>query len=137
MYNENVYRHHNHSPVITDPEVPLKGILSIVSINIIKDKPVHGGEIYQTIKEKYQIDPPRGIIYAILRRMESDGLILSTWDIQESGPARRIYRITDEGMDYLKIAIERVKKTSRMIAILLADNSSNASDKNSATNSRK
>lgn len=122
MFSENLYQHQNHSPVITDPEVPLKGILSIVSINIIKEKPVHGGEIYQRIKEKYQIDPPRGIIYALLRRMESDGLILSTWDIQESGPARRIYRITDEGMDYLKIAIERVKKTSRMIAILLEEN---------------
>ncbi len=116
MYNDNAERARSF---ITDPEVPLKGILSIVIIHFIQAKPMHGGEIYQKIKDTYEITPPRGIMYAILRRMESDGLILSTWDIQESGPARRIYQITDEGIEYIKVAIERVKKTSRIINILL------------------
>jgi len=40
----------------------LKGILSIAIIDLIKDKSVHGGEIYQSLKEKYQIDTPRAII---------------------------------------------------------------------------
>ena len=116
MYNDNPERTRS---LITDPEVPLKGILSIVIIHFIQAKPMHGGEIYQKIKDTYEITPPRGIMYAILRRMESDGLILSTWDIQVSGPARRIYQITDEGIEYIKVAIERVKKTSRIINILL------------------
>ena len=37
----------------------LKGILSIAIIDLIKDKSVHGGEIYQSLKEKFQIDTPR------------------------------------------------------------------------------
>jgi PadR family transcriptional regulator PadR len=109
---------------IMDPEVPLKGILSIVIINLIQDKPMHGGEMYQKMKETYQFNPPRGIIYALLRRMENDGLILSTWDIQESGPARRMYRITDEGTEYLKAGMERAKKTSRIISILIENKKS-------------
>jgi len=103
-------------------EAPLKGILSIAIIDLIKDKSVHGGEIYQSLKEKFQIDTPRGIIYTILRRMESDGLIVSNWDIQESGPAKRIYRITEEGLEYLKISMEKLRRSRQLIMILLGEN---------------
>lgn len=102
-------------------ESPLRGILRIAIINLIKDKPAHGGEIYQSLKEKFQIDPPRGIIYNLLRRMEAEGLILSNWDIQESGPARRIYRITDDGLEYVKSTLERLRKSRKMIDILLCE----------------
>ena len=92
-------------------EAPLKGILSIAMVDLIKDKSAHGGEIYQSLKEKFQIDTPRGIIYTLLRRME--------WDIQESGPARRIYRITEEGMDYLRTSMEKLRRSRQLIKILL------------------
>jgi hypothetical protein len=49
-------------------EAPLKGIISIAIIDLIKDKSVHGGEIYQSLKEKFQIDTPRGIIYTKIFR---------------------------------------------------------------------
>jgi len=118
VYNDG--KCHNHS-FIMDPEVPLKGILSIIIIHMIQDKPMHGGEMYQKMKDVFRFNPSRGIIYALLRRMENEGLILSTWDIQESGPARRMYRITNEGCEYLKVGIARVKKTSRIISILLGN----------------
>ena len=100
-------------------EAPLKGILSIAIIDLIKDKSVHGGEIYQSLKEKFQIDTPRGIIYALLRRMEADGLVVSNWDIRDSGPARRKYHITKEGLEYLKTAMDRLKRSRELIVILL------------------
>ncbi len=100
-------------------EAPLRGILSIAIIDLIKDKSVHGGEIYQSIKEKFQLDAPRGIIYTILRKIEADGFIVSNWDIQVSGPARRIYRITEEGLEFLESAMDRLRRSSRMIEILL------------------
>jgi DNA-binding PadR family transcriptional regulator len=83
-------------------EAPLKGILSIAMVDLIKDKSAHGG-----------------IIYTLLRRMEGDGLIVSEWDIQESGPARRIYRITEEGMDYLRTSMEKLRRSRQLIKILL------------------
>ena len=100
-------------------EPPLKGILSIAIIDLIKEKSVHGGEIYQSLKEKFQIDTPRGIIYALLRRMEADGLVVSNWDIRDSGPARRKYHITEEGLEYLKTAMDRLKRSRELIMILL------------------
>ncbi len=102
-------------------DAPLKGLLHIAIIDIIKDKPAHGGEIYQAIKEKFKIDAPRGIIYALLRRMEEDGFTISNWDIQESGPARRIYHITEDGVEYLKCSLERLRRAGQMIHVLLKE----------------
>ena len=102
-------------------EAPLRGLLHITIINLIKEKPTHGGEIYQILKEKFKIDAPRGVIYALLRRMEGDSLIVSNWDIRETGPARRIYHITEDGLEYLKGSLERLRRASQMIDILLAE----------------
>ncbi len=110
-----------HTALDFHNEAPLKGILSIAIIELIKDKSVHGGEIYQSLKEKYQIDTPRGIIYTLLRRMEGDGLIVSNWDIQESGAARRIYHITEEGLEYRKSSMEKLRRSRQLIKILLGE----------------
>jgi DNA-binding PadR family transcriptional regulator len=115
------YRGLSHQGFIFHNEAPLRGILRIAIIDLIKDKSAHGGEIYQSLKEKFQIDAPRGIIYTLLRRMEGEGLIISNWDIQESGPARRIYRITEDGLEYLKSALERLRKSRKMINMLLRE----------------
>ena len=107
-----------HPDCACHTEAPLRGLLHIAIIDLIKDKPAHGGEIYQTLKEKFLIDVPRGIIYALLRRMEEDSLIISNWSIRESGPARRIYHITEDGLEYLKCSLERLRRAGQMIDIL-------------------
>jgi len=99
----------------------LKGILSIAIMMIIKDKSVHGGEIYQSLKEKFQIDTPRAIMYSVLRKLENDGLLVSSWDIPESGTARRSYHITEEGLQYLKYAGDKLRRSKQIIMILLGD----------------
>jgi PadR family transcriptional regulator PadR len=116
MCNNELTGHHDCA---CHTEAPLRGLLHIAIIDLIKDKPTHGGEIYQILKEKYLIDIPRGIIYALLRRMEVDSLIISKWNIQKSGPARRIYHITEDGVEYLKCSLERLERASWMIHILL------------------
>jgi len=49
--------------------------------------------------------------------MEGDGLIISEWDIQESGPARRIYRILKrfglfKNLDGKTTALKTIDKNS-------------------------
>ncbi len=43
----------------------------------------------------------RGALYRTLRQLESDGSVASDWEIEESGPARRVYRLTPEGEAHL------------------------------------
>ncbi len=104
---------------VCQTEAPLRGLLHIVILNLIKNKSAHGGEISKTLKEKFGIDAPRGIIYALLRKMDKDSLIVSNWDIQESGPAKRMYRITEDGLEYLETALERLRRATNLIKILL------------------
>ncbi len=112
-----------HSGCVCHTDAPLRGLLHIAILGLIKDKSAHGGEIYQNLKEKFKIDAPRGIIYALLRRMEGDSLVVSDWDIQETGPARRIYHITEDGLGYLRGFLERLRRASQMIHILLEEKS--------------
>ena len=100
---------------------PLRGVIPIAVLSLIKDKPAHGGEIYQSLHDKYGIDVARPVIYMLLRRLERYGLMLSAWDIQENGPARRKYTITEDGLDHLNYGLERLKKVSKTIELLTGD----------------
>ena len=48
---------------------------------------------------------PPGMIYRHLRQMEEDNLLSSEWDTGETGAAKRIYTITDEGREVLEFWI--------------------------------
>ena len=98
--------------------LPVRGLLPVLVLSIIKDKPTHGGEIYQGLKDKFDINAPRPVIYILLRRLEKAGLMVSSWDIQESGPARRNYTITEDGIEVFNFGVEKLKKVSKIINTL-------------------
>jgi len=75
---------------------------------------MHGAEIHKVLSETYGIDVPKAMVYGLLRKLESHGLIISTWDTSES-PAKRIYRITEEGVDYLDEAVNYLKTVKKII----------------------
>jgi PadR family transcriptional regulator PadR len=89
---------------------PSKGILTIEIITFLKDKPMYGGEILRSLKRKIGIDSPRGPIYVLLRKMERDGLLVSIWYFPRSGAARRVYNLTEKGLQYLNCAKEKRKR---------------------------
>lgn len=62
----------------------------------------HGGAIYSALNDNlplFQADT--GAIYRTLQQMEKEGAVTSVWNITESGPARKIYRITPAGWNKL------------------------------------
>ncbi len=44
----------------------------------------------------------RAALYKTLRRLEKYGYVTSGWDMQEPGPARRVYSLTASGRRHLK-----------------------------------
>ena len=115
MCNIETFNHSHHHPRRTVSDHPLRGLLSLAIMCLIKQKPTYGSEIYQNLKEKFGINAPRPLTYALLRRLERNGFITSTWEMPESGPARRIYRITEEGLDVLKDSAVKLKKVIPLI----------------------
>jgi PadR family transcriptional regulator, regulatory protein PadR len=59
-----------------------------------------------------------GTFYRILRQMEQDGMVSSSWDTSGGGPARRIYSITDAGEAYLKLWADSLGQYQRMMETL-------------------
>ena len=72
----------------------------------------YGYELIQNIQHFGFLEgqAPPGMIYRHLRQLENDGLVLSEWKTEGSGPARRVYRLTPEGREMLDLWIEYMKK---------------------------
>lgn len=58
------------------------------------------------------VDP--GGVYRVLRRLEEDGLVVSSWVESEAGPQRREYDITDDGRDALRAWAQQLSDRARV-----------------------
>jgi len=56
-----------------------------------------------------------GTFYRTLRQMEKDGMVSSSWDTSEGGPARRVYSITQAGEAYLKFWADSLDQYQKMM----------------------
>jgi DNA-binding PadR family transcriptional regulator len=56
-----------------------------------------------------------GNLYRILRSLEREGLVASTWDDLSPGPTKRIYAITDSGRTVLDQWVRAFSKAQRQI----------------------
>ena len=61
-----------------------------------------------------------GTIYTLLRRMERRGLVSSEWKETEAGPDRRVYKITPDGVEYLKSRILSLARRKGVLDELVA-----------------
>lgn len=65
-------------------------------------KSAHGYELMDALDEGTDGQAPDpGTLYRTLRGLEEDALVRSTWDTEGAGPARRVYELTDQGIEFL------------------------------------
>ena len=58
----------------------------------------------------------RAALYRTLRTLEVNGNVVSEWETDKGGPARRVYKLTRQGEDHLKewaAVLEHVAKSMR------------------------
>ncbi len=63
------------------------------------------------------LDP--SVVYRMLRNMEAQGLVTSSWDAESLGPQRRVYRLTAAGEEALRDWIASLQQTRAEIDALL------------------
>jgi poly-beta-hydroxybutyrate-responsive repressor len=56
-----------------------------------------------------------GTFYRTLRQMEKNGMVSSSWDTSEAGPAKRRYTITEAGEAYLKFWANSLEHYQKMM----------------------
>ena len=78
--------------------------LQLVVLRVLYEKPLHG---YKLLQEVNTLMAGRkkmkgGSLYTILRRMEHAGLLTSIWEKRDDSLDRRIYNLTEYGIERLK-----------------------------------
>ena len=76
----------------------LKGNLDLLLLSVLAAGPAHGYAVISALRERSQglFDLPEGTVYPALHRLESVGLLASSWG-EADGRRRRVYVLTDEG----------------------------------------
>jgi len=87
---------------------PERGWIQFLILRLLFEKPSHGYQLLEDIERKscgcHKLEP--GSIYTILRRMEEKGLLESWWEETDSGPHKRVYKVTEKGVIMLSRGLQ-------------------------------
>jgi PadR family transcriptional regulator PadR len=95
-----------------------RGLLWPGILLLLAEEPSHGYALMDRLAEMGMPERPTHmpVVYRVLRHMEREGLAVSDHVEQEGrGPARKVYRLTDDGMRALESWSERLEKTGDLI----------------------
>ncbi|MEI5983410.1 MULTISPECIES: PadR family transcriptional regulator [Sphingobacterium] len=78
-----------------------KGILEYCILSIISRGEIYASDIIAELK-KAELLVVEGTLYPLLTRLKNNGLLSYSWQESTSGPPRKYYQITSEGLEVLK-----------------------------------
>ncbi len=65
-------------------------------------QPTHGYALAHSLTTYgFDFDTHTAGLYRHLRALVAEGLLEAEWDLSDSGPAKRVHRLTDAGRDFL------------------------------------
>ncbi|PQZ94844.1 PadR family transcriptional regulator [Arthrobacter sp. MYb227] len=79
----------------------LKGTLEGIVLAILADEPAYGYEITARLRDQGFTDIAEGTVYALLVRVERNGLVEVERVPSEKGPPRKVYTLNPKGQEYL------------------------------------
>ena len=95
-----------------------RGILVLAALSQLKEEK-YGYALINSLAEK-GLDIEQGTLYPLLRRLESQGLLKSEWNVEGSRP-RRYYVISSEGREILNDLAADWREITQVMERLLAD----------------
>ena len=94
-----------------------KGVLELCVLSLLDKKDRYGYEISEYLSNK--IDIADGTVYPILRKLKSDGLVVTYLSEESGGPPRKYYSLTDLGRKaYLEDRADYLDFASNIASIL-------------------
>ena len=83
----------------------LKGYIDAILMSLLINNTMYGYELAKTVREMSDetFELKEGTLYLSLKRLEKNGYVKSNWNDENSGGGRRkYYKITDDGISYIK-----------------------------------
>jgi PadR family transcriptional regulator PadR len=102
-------------------EYPERGWIQFLIMRVLYEKPMHGYQLLEEIEKTSQgcHKLETGSVYTLLRRMEERGLVKSKWEKVEGGLDRRVYMLTDKGVEALKMGLITIVKRKKLFEDLV------------------
>ena len=91
-----------------------RGILNICILQLLKEQDRYGYDIIK-ILQKFFADSEESTLYAILRRLNKEGLTELYYSEISHGPKRKYYKITDKGNAYLQESVLAWQKIGKIL----------------------
>src|SRR5690348_11263039 len=91
-------------------------------LGALAEGPLHGYGIVKSIRDgsEAMFSLPESQLYPLLHRLQENGWIQGEWQPSESGPARKVYTLTEAGhAELAKRRAEFAKFTSTVGSLLL------------------
>ena len=84
-------------------KISTTSFVKLYTLHLLTEKSYYGNEIIDTIKARLDNKwaPSPGMVYPLLRQLESEGYILGWWQEPDKRSIRH-YRITDSGFEHFK-----------------------------------
>lgn len=102
-----------HDKIIENLTGELKRGTLVLSVLLSTDEPTYGYSLVQALQDQ-GIDIEQNTLYPLLRRLEKQELLVSSWDTTESRP-RKYYHISDFGQKILVDLSEEWVRTNTII----------------------
>lgn len=106
-------------PTEPDPLLP-KNFLRPCLLLLLREDPAHGYDLLERVQSLGFDGSDPGGLYRALRSLERENLVRSVWESSESGPDRRTYEITRQGMEELHRAAKAIAGGHEMVAGFLS-----------------
>jgi poly-beta-hydroxybutyrate-responsive repressor len=122
----------------TGPAPRLKGdLLSSSLLAYLRQWNAYGYQLVRELGKAGMENFDSTTVYRTLRQLEKAGLVSSFWDTSESGPARRMYAITNAGETFLDLFLDVFTRYQKILqsALNSLDNLDSSAERE-ASNSR-
>lgn len=100
----------------------LRGFIQPRLLFLLAQHPAHGYELMEALnKSENMASADAGNLYRMLNNMESHGFVRSQWDVGESGPARKVYELTETGRADLAVWVAGLREAQGRLADFIAE----------------
>ncbi len=69
---------------------------------VLLQEPTHGYRVVKILEERGLLSKSPTQVYRKLREMEKEGLLVCSWEVSEGNRPRKVYRLSERGMSFLK-----------------------------------
>ncbi len=120
MYINPMYTVMRHKKIPTEL---LKGNTRTLILGLLREGPAHGYAITHEIERRTEsaIAFRQGTLYPLLHEMEREGLVVGEWGAFGTERPKKIYRITDKGLEQLTHSLEAWKRLNWAMDRVMGD----------------